>query len=175
MTVKRRIYWGWVAVTVGLYAALVGWAGPRFSEMAGGLQPFDLRVGGYEVSGALEFLAALDTDAAAFYLNIWYPLDMVFLSFITVAMAVGLFWLYRHWQPLARFTVAAVPIAYGAFDVLENNAVAGMVKGGAETLIAQTVEFSSLMTQLKFVFFFLSVLLIAAGLISAWQNRRNTA
>lgn len=168
-----KLYWIWVSVTIGLYAALVGWAGPVLSDMAAGLTLFDLRTTGYDHAEAVQYLTNLSPEGAAFYTDVWYPLDMIFLSFITVAMAVGLWALFTHSHGLWRKLIPALPVAYGLADILENNAVFEMVQGGLLGLTPNLVEWSSLLTQIKFGFFAVSVLMIIVGLILRLRRAGN--
>ncbi len=71
-------YWGLVAATVLVYAAMVFWSLPGVMAGAGGLVPFDMRPGGYSAEAARAFLAALDPAATARYLRVQHLLDTLF-------------------------------------------------------------------------------------------------
>ncbi|GEM_PF-709256 len=172
LTLYWKLYWLWVGITIGLYAALVFWAGPRLSVRAGGLTPLDLRMGGYDLAGAKELLGHFDAGNVGSYLNVWYPLDMTFLSFITLAMAAGLWQLFRRVKLLVRLAVTAIPLAYGLFDVFENNAVAALFATGADGLTTASVKMAAQFTQAKFVFFFMAVFFILFGLVADILARR---
>lgn len=142
------------------YGALVGWAGPQVT--AGGLLTFDMRPLGYSAADAQAFFTALTPEGRLAYLGPHRITDTIFVFLLTITLILPIWRFGRLW--------AFAALAYAAFDLAENEAVAGMVNRGAGR--ADQVWVASLFTQGKFVFLALAIGLALWGL---WPRpgRRN--
>ena len=133
-------YWVLVAATVTNYLTMVLWSLPMVSEMAGGGVPFDLRVGGYTFDEAREFLTVITDAGRDFYLNTQQLLDLFYPTLFSITVAIPLAHLVpRYWG----WTLAALAIAAGALDHLENSAVAVMLRVEPDALTQVMVSTAS--------------------------------
>ena len=135
-----KIYWVLVAATVTNYLTMVLWSLPMVSEMAGGSVPFDMRPGGYTFDEAREFLTLITDAGRDFYLNTQQLLDFFYPTLFAITLAIPLAHLvprYRGW------TLAALAIAAGALDHIENNAVAVMLRVAPDALTEVMVSTAS--------------------------------
>ncbi|NOX72261.1 MAG: hypothetical protein GXP03_01085 [Alphaproteobacteria bacterium] len=166
----RIFYWAITAITVGLAAYLILVAGPYLTGQAGGLAPFDLRRSGYSPFEAKQFLDALSPDGAAFYLKVWWPLDTVFLLALALFSGLSIRYLYQGGAGMWGSAAKLVPAAYILFDfIMENRKVAEMIRGGAEALTEAEVLSAALMTEMKFVVFYLIVALLLGGVFYRYR------
>ena len=162
---SRLIGWVLPLVTAAVCGWLVFGPGAQLIALAGGLQPFDLRPGGYDLDAALRFLVALPPEGVALYLGPVRRLDTAF----PLLMGLTLLWWMR--PPTTPFgaVAAAAALAYVALDLAENHAVARLVEGGAFGLTPERVRAASLLTQAKFMAFALAAVLAARAV---WQRAR---
>ena len=149
MSKRWALYWVLVAATLGVYLAMVLWTLPKLSAAAGGLAPFDLRPTGYSLAEARAFLAALGPGDVAFYRDTQHRLDAFYPALLAAVLAIGLYRLTRNWPRLARVAVVATAVLGGAFDYLENAAVAAMLRAGADGLTTELAGAASRWTMLK--------------------------
>lgn len=141
-----RIYWVLVAATATNYLVMVLWSLPLVSEMAGGGVPFDMRPGGYSFDDALVFLTSITDAGRDFYLNTQQLLDFFYPTLFAIAVAIPLAYLVpRYWG----WALAALAIAAGVFDHLENSAVAVMLRVKPEALTDAMVSAASNWTLAK--------------------------
>ena len=120
-----KIYWVVVAATVTNYLMMIRWSLPLVSEMAGGGVPFDMRLGGYTFDEARVFLMVITDAGRDFYLNTQQLLDWFYPTLFAITVAIPLVHLVpRYWG----WVLAALAIAAGALDHLENSAVAVMLR-----------------------------------------------
>ncbi len=135
-----KIYWVVVAATVTNYLIMVLWSLPLVSEMAGGGVPFDMRPGGYSLDDAREFLMAITDEGRDFYLNTQQYLDWFYPTFMAITIAIPLIHLVpRYWG----WALAALAIAAGVLDHLENSAVAVMLRVEPDALTNAMVSTAS--------------------------------
>jgi hypothetical protein len=171
----KWLFWGTTAIMVVLAGYLILVAGPYLSEQAGGLAPFDLRRAGYSPFEAKQFLDALSPEGAAFYLNIWWPLDTVFLLALALFSGLSIRYLYQGGAGMWGSAAKLVPAAYILFDFMENRKVAEMIRGGAEALTEAEVLSAALMTEMKFVVFYLIVVLLLGGVFYRYRVGKSAA
>ena len=135
-----KIYWVVVAATVTNYLTMVLWSLPLVREMAGGGMPFDMRPGGYSFDDARVFLTAITDTGRDFYLNTQQLLDLFYPTLFAITVAIPLVHLVpRYWS----WILAVLAIAAGAFDHLENSAVAVMLRVEPDALTETMVSTAS--------------------------------
>lgn len=141
-----KIYWVVVAATITNYLIMVLWSLPLISEMAGGGKPFDMRPGGYSMEDARVFLTAITDSGRDFYLNTQQLLDLFYPTLFAISVAIPLAHLVpQYWGR----TLAVSAIAAGAFDHLENIAVAVMLRVEPDALTESMVSTASNWTLAK--------------------------
>ena len=141
-----KIYWVVVAATVTNYLIMVLWSLPLVSEMAGGGVPFDMRPGGYTFDDARVFLTAITDAGRDFYLNTQQLLDLFYPTLFAITVAIPLAHLVpRYWG----WASAALAIAAGVLDHLENSAVAVMLRVEPDALTEAMVSTASNWTLAK--------------------------
>ena len=148
MTKGWKVYWVVVAATVANYLIMILWSLPKVSEMAGGGVPFDMRPGGYSFDEALDFLITITDTGRDFYLNTQHFLDSFYPALFAATVAIALVHLLpRYWG----WTLATIAIVAGAFDYLENSAVAAMLRVEPDALTQVMVSTASNWTLAKSV------------------------
>lgn len=160
----RAIAWGLPLATLAVYGWLVLGYGLELQRLAGGLPPFDLRLGGYDLDAALRYLAALPPEGVALYLGPIAVLDTVF----PVLMGLTLVWWMRPLTTPFGLVCVLAALAYVALDLLENRATGALVAGGTFGLTPDAVRAASLLTQGKFMALGLACVLAARA---AWMRR----
>lgn len=141
-----KIYWVVVAAAVTNYLIMVLWSLPLVSEMADGGVPFDMRPGGYSFDDALVFLSTIDDTGRHFYLDTQQFLDLFYPTLFAITVAIPLVrFVPRYWG----WTLAAIAIAAGVFDYLENGAVAVLLTTEPESVTEAMVSTASNWTLAK--------------------------
>lgn len=129
--------WGFLvlfAVAMGVYATMLIWSLPHLTALAGGLMPFDLRLGGYDAETARALLVALGEEGRDFYLNVQHRLDFAYPPLIGAVLYFAIAaMLPRRWG-FWRYIVALVAVPVFAFDALENAAVGDMLVAGPDAV-----------------------------------------
>lgn len=156
-------YWATFAVTMALYAVIVGWSAPYISSQAGNAVIFDLRPMGYSFEEAAAFLQTLTPDGASFYHSVQLRLDLLYPVLMAATLCWALLWLMPPWK--GRAVVLAAPILAMVFDYAENLYIYRMLIAGADGLTPDLVARASLFSQLKAAFSTVSftLLLIVMG------------
>lgn len=172
----RLAFWFLAGATLVVYLFMVLLTLPYIQGQAGGLAPFDLRPFGYSFDEAKAFLAALSPEGAAYYLGPQHWLDLVFPALIAATLYCALVVLLRPYMGGGGRFLAALAVFVAVFDWLENRAVAGLLKAGADGITADMVATASRWTALKsgvstLVYAAVVVLAIIAGW-RLWQRRR---
>lgn len=157
--------WISIALMVTGAAAIFLWSAPRID--AGGLAPFDTRSAGYGYDDAVAFLAALSPEGRAAYLGPQRLADTVFPIGLLGTLALGTLLALRGWSLRLALALTLIPLGYFVFDMLENAAVAGMLRAGAEGIAPEDVAWASLCTRWKFAL--VNTALLVLGL--AWLAR----
>lgn len=169
----RHLFQVSVVVAVLGISAILLWTGPMIE--AGGLEPFDTRTRGYSHADAVAFLSALTETGRAAYLGPQRIADTVFPIGFASALALGIFLGVRVWTRAGAAVLALVPLVYLAFDMLENAAVAAMLRAGATGVTPAQVAQASALGQWKFTFVNLSLVLagvsLAARLLFRFRRR----
>lgn len=157
MSRARRAYLVLLAIMAVDYAILVTWGSARLGAQSGGLPPFDLRLTGYGLDAATFYLRALTPAGAAFYLGTIRLLDTVFPVTCTLALGVAIWHRGRGLATWFRGGLSLLAPLYGALDLLENAATAGLLRAGPEAVTAAAVARASILTQAKFGVFGLAI------------------
>jgi len=169
----RLIFWMMFAVMLGVYLVMVLWSLPLLMADAGGLPAFDLRPTGYSHDEALAFLAALSPEGRAFYLDVQQWLDTAYPALLGVVLVMAFGFLFRG---ALRWIAIVFALAGAVFDYLENAAVAGMLRAGAEGITPDMVATASRWTVLKSGAVTLAMLMLIAGLaMLLWRRVRRKA
>ncbi|NNG03689.1 MAG: hypothetical protein HKM95_06255 [Inquilinus sp.] len=162
---------GWVVlfvfvVTQIVYLAMVLVTLPHLRSLAGGLEPFDLLPGGYDMDYARRLLEAIGSEGRAFYLTRQIPLDLLYPGLFAATFAMVWLWLFARLSspsPLLR-AGALLPIVVGIADYAENALVVTMLIG-FPNLSKGVVKAASLFTVTKSmatVLYFVALLCLLA-------------
>jgi hypothetical protein len=165
MSQARLAYLALLAIMVIDYAVLVTWGGARLGAQSAGLPPFDLRVTGYGLEDAKTYLAALTPAGTALYLGTIRFLDTVFPVTCTLALGIAIWHRGRGLAVWLRGGLCLLAPLYGALDLLENAATAGLLRAGPEAVTAADVARASMLTQAKFGVVGLAIAALLALLI----------
>jgi hypothetical protein len=174
---------GWLVIAV-LALSFVLWAVlffvtlPHLQDLAGGAQPFDLRLKGYTYADARAFLTAIGERGRAYYLNPELVLDSFYPPLYAASRALPLWWLTMPGRvregamPLAwRQLLVALPILVALIDGgVENVCIATMIWNWPD-LSPGVVQLSSAATQAKLLLGALTELLLV-GFAIVWALRR---
>ena len=171
-----------LVVSIALWAFMVFWTLAYLRRISGGLEPFDLRTYGYDLSEARALLAALSQLGRDYYLNIQLSLDNAYPATYAFSRVLLLWWLTIPGRVAdfalpfsARLALAALPVATTAFDYVENDAIAAMLVAGPQ-VDAETVAWASFWTQAKSLGGLLTdataVILLMIMLNRWWQRRQ---
>lgn len=167
----RAGLWLSVALTLAGLVLMLTWSVPKIE--AGGLAPFDTRTGGYNYSDAVAFLSALTAEGRAAYLGPQRVADTIFPIGLVGVLVLGTVLALRRWSVTLAAAAALVPLGYFVFDMLENAAVAGLLRGGVETVTVEAVARASALTQWKFRFVDASLVILALAWVArgvAWAR-----
>lgn len=172
---RRAAFWALAGTTLAVYAAMIFWSIPRIVEAAGGLPTFDMRPGGYGLDEARAFLAALSPDGAAFYGDVQLSLDTIYPGLMAATLGIGLFWLWRGLSLWLGGGLAALALAAGAADYVENAGIRRMLAAGADGLTAEMVATASGASQAKAGLTTVAMIALVAGLVRHfWRRSRRT-
>lgn len=158
----RRALWISIVVMLAGAAAMVLGTAPRIE--AGGFALFDTRTDGYGYDEALAVLTALTPQGRAVYLTAQRVADTVFpIGFLGV-LALGNYLTWRRWSRGLALLLTVPPLIYFVFDMLENAAVAGMLRTMPEAVTRDAVVWASFCTVWKFHFVNAALATLLAGL-----------
>ena len=142
-----------IGLTALNYAMMLVYSTPKLFEAAGGLWPFDLRIMGYSVDEATQYLTTITPEGRLFYLEVQQTLDTFFPALLAISLMVALFRLAPKLPALYLF-----PASGALFDYCENASVAQILLTNAPD--KGLVEMASLLTGLKFASIAISILAI---------------
>jgi len=151
-----------IAATALAFGGQVLIYGPQLRAAAGGLAPFDLRIGGYGAGAANDYLAALSGAGKTLYLGPVRLLDTLFPMLMAGVLLLPLG--RRAWRGLAqglRVALGLPALAYGLCDLGENAAISRLLRADLP-VDPEAVRLASLLTQAKFLTFGLAVLVALA-------------
>ena len=165
MSRAARFFWVSAVTAVLCFVALAILS--KGSLEPDGMVIFDSRLGGYDLVAAQTYLGALNSEQIALYLGTFRQLDTVFPLLLALALGGGLWLNTSSWGKGARLGMMALPLGYLALDLLENAAVARLLRAGSEVK-ETSVAMASGLTQSKWVV--LAVLLLAV--VFSWRQAR---
>ncbi len=145
----KRVFAAVLALTLMNYAAMLVWTLPRLAGAAAGLLPFDLRPFGYGFHETRAYLAVLNSDGREFYLTTQHWLDTTYPALLAVSLILALHLLLASRQAWLAYAASVVAVAGAVFDYMENAAVAGLLRAGAESVTQGMVTWSSAATMAK--------------------------
>jgi hypothetical protein len=144
------------------------WSLPHLRALSGGLAPFDLRPGGYDLAAAQALLAALGAAGRSYYLNVQQSLDSAYPALYAVVMV----WAFRALAPgwWGRL-LGLLALAGAGFDYLENARVAALLRADPGAVTAPMVAAASQATLAKSVAVTAALLVLIALLARAGGRR----
>jgi len=167
-------------VSFALLALMVFWTVAYLRQIAGGLEPFDLRPFGYTVEEARTLLHALSDIGRRYYADVQLQLDTAFPALYALSRVLLLLWLTapgrtaeKPWPLGVRAALLGLPILAAWFDYFENDGIAAMLTAGPE-VGADVVARASFWTQAKWIAVLITeaicVSLLALALMR-WRRR----
>lgn len=167
---KGRVVLGLFIITQVVYLSMIMITLPQLRELSGGVDPFDMMPGGYDLEYAMTFLTMIGPEGRAFYLTRQIPLDMVYPGLFALTFAFVWRWLFTktNYSPSLLRAGTLLPIFAGFADYAENGLIISMLTKFPD-LPQSLVHAASLMTITKSVmttlyFFVLFSLIIIIGL-----------
>jgi hypothetical protein len=158
----------WLVFAVAA-AAAYGWVvlgvGPRLMAAGGGLPPFDLRPGGYDVAAAAAYLDRIGDAGRAWYAHRVIPADLAFAALFTAALGLGARLLSARWLVVP----AALP---GLIDLAENLALRALLTAPPGPPDPALVARASALTQAKWVALAVSAAVLAGLALRRRRGRR---
>ena len=161
----RALSWGLPLLTAAAYAWLAIWLGGQLSGESGGLMPFDLRVTGYSLGDAREYLRALTPAGFALYSGPVLWADTLF----PVLMGLTFLWWMRPLGGAFGAVCLMAALAYVALDLGENWFVQRLLMAGPDWVQPDDVAAASALTRAKFAVFAVAAVLAARA---AWLRRK---
>jgi hypothetical protein len=163
-----RIFWVILAATLAAWLAMNLWTVPRIEEAAGGLRLLDMRFTGYSHEEVQAFVSALGAEGAALYLGAQYWLDMLFPPLLGAVIFLFFRWLFRG---LPGLVIGIASLTYVAADILENLAVAAILRAGVDGLTPQMAATASLWTTAKWGLALIGVAMLVIGIALRLRRR----
>lgn len=168
-----------LTASIALWAAMVFGTLAHLRQMAGGIDPFDVRPLGYGTAQARALLDALGEPGREFYANVQLRIDAIYPATYALSRALLLWWVTAP----GRLRVAPIPttlrllllcpsFAAAGFDYAENALIARMLAVGP-TIDSAVIESASQMTLVKSLISSLNeMLVIVLALLAALRWRR---
>ncbi|MGP6089171.1 hypothetical protein [Antarctobacter jejuensis] len=164
----RPIFWACLAATLAAWLIMTLWTVPRIEEISGGLRLLDMRFTGYSVDEARNFVAAIGAEGTALYLGAQYWLDMVFPPLLGAVLFLFYRWLFPGWPGLF---VGLVSLTYVAADILENLAIAAMLRAGADGITPQMAATANQWTTTKWSLALVGLAMLIIGIALRLRRR----
>jgi hypothetical protein len=150
-------------------------------QLAGGLDPFDVRPLGYGTAQARSLLDALGEQGRDFYARVQLRLDMIYPATYALSRGLVMWWLTIGGRlrnvdfPMPWRIALLIPsVAVAGFDYAENLQIGRMLAAGP-AVDSGVIETASLMTRLKSMIGGLNeIAVIALVLLAAarWRRQR---
>lgn len=167
-----RIFWLILTAMVAAWLSMTLWTAPRIEELSGGQRLLDMRFTGYSLDEVRDFVAAIGDEGAALYLGAQFWLDMIFPPLLGAV----LFLLYRWLFPgLPGLIIGTVSLTYVAVDMLENLAVATMLRAGADGLTSEMAAAASQWTTMKWSLSIVGLVTLIVGIALRLRRRSSAA
>ena len=167
-------------VSIALWAAMIYGTLAHLRQLAGGIEPFDVRPFGYSVPLARALLEALGEGGRDFYAHVQLRIDMVYPATYALSRGTILWWLTEPGRlreaalPLPARIALLVPTSTTAvFDYAENYEIGRMLAAGPD-VDAGIVEMASRLTVAKSMCGAASEMLVigaAVMLFLRWRRR----
>jgi len=167
----RNVLLAFVAAQI-VYAAMIGVTLPWLETRAGGLIPFDMLPGGYDLVAAQQLLDALGDEGRAFYLTRQIPLDLLYPGLFALAYSLSWRWLAPRAWPGAPWLVkfSRVAIAAGLADYVENAFIIVMLTSYPH-ITTEFVTAASIATVIKAVLTTITLTALTVMLVRfAWNH-----
>ena len=156
-----RLFWLSVLVSLVGVFLIVFWSAPMVGDAAG--PPLDTRTDGYGFEEVRAYLAALGPEATAAYLGPQRIADTIFpIGFLGV-LSLGTFLALRSFSSRVAFALSLVSVGYFALDMLENAAVARLLRAGPDGITEAMVALTSVLTVWKFHFVNTALVILVLG------------
>ena len=165
-----RIFWVILAATLAAWLAMNLWTAPRIEAAAGGLRLLDMRFTGYSYDEVRDFVAALGDEGAALHLGAQYWLDMVFPPLLGAVIFLFFRWLFPG---IPGLVVGTISLTYVAADILENLAVAAILRAGVDGLTPQMAATANQWTTVKWGLALIGLVNLVIGIAFRLGRRRS--
>jgi uncharacterized protein len=170
-----------LAVSIGLWAAMVYGTLARLTELAGGNPPFDMLPFGYGFDEARSLLALLGREGRDYYARTQLALDSVYPASYALSRGLLLWWLTMPGrlgeQPVpmtARILIIVAPLAAAGFDYYENSRIAAMLAIGPTVepdLVASASRATVAKSLASLVTEIVVILLATVAFLRRWRRR----
>jgi len=150
-----------IGLTVVNYAMMLVFSTPKLLKAADGLWLFDMRITGYSLEEATQYVTTITPEGRLFYLEVQQMLDTFFPALLAISLMLTLYRLAPKLPALFLF-----PASGALFDYYENASVAQILLTNAPD--HALVEVASLLTSLKFASIAISLLAI----LWFWRKRK---
>jgi hypothetical protein len=146
---------GWLVVvalapSIVLFFAMIWGPLAELRGIAGGLDPFDMRLGGYDLAEARALLAALGAEGRDYYTDIQLRIDTLYPLTYALSRGLLLLWLAlpgraspRGFSPRVKAALLIAPVAACLFDWAENQGIAAMLASWPEVSPATVARASA--------------------------------
>ncbi len=163
-----RIFWPILAAALAAWLGMNLWTVPRIEETAGGLRLLDMRFTGYSYGEVQEFVAAIGDEGAALYLGAQYWLDMVFPPLLGAVIFLFFRWLFPG---LPGLVIGVISLTYVAADILENLAVAAILRAGVNGLTPEMAAAANQWTTIKWGLALIGLVMLIIGIALRLRRR----
>jgi len=167
-------------VSIALWAVMIYGTLPHLRQLAGGIEPFDVRPFGYSVPLARALLDALGESGRDFYARVQLRIDLIYPATYALSRGGIMWWLTEPGRlrdtaiPLPiRIALLVLPLAAAVFDYGENIQIGRMLSAGPN-VDAAVIETASRLTIVKSMCGAASeiaVLALAAVVFLRWRRR----
>lgn len=172
-----------LALNVAVGVLMVFGTLAHLTELADGLEPFDLRPRGYSIGEARMLIAMLGEEGRRYYVGVHQWAANIYPATFLLSRGLVLWWLTENGRisdrplPLTwRYALLFLPIAEVVPDYLENIRILDMLAAGPDRLRPELVAAASMATQAKIVLTGLTELaVLVTGTIAfaRWLKRRS--
>ena len=163
-----RTFWVLFAAMLAVWLAMNLWTAPKIEELSGGLRLLDMRLTGYSFSEAQGFVAAIGEEGVELYLGPQLWLDMAFPPLLGAVLFLCYRWLFPGWWGLV---VGTLSLTFVVVDVLENLAIAAMLRAGAGALTQEMAAAANLWTTTKWSLALVGLVTLMIGIALCLRSR----
>ena len=162
------IFWAILAATLAAWLGMNLWTVPQIEEKAGGLRLLDMRFTGYTYEEVQEFVAAIGDEGTTLYLGAQYWLDMVFPPLLGAVIFLFFRWLFPG---LPVLIIGFSSLTYVAADILENLAVAAILRAGVYGLTPEMAATANKWTTIKWGLAIIGLAMLIIGIALHLRRR----